>query len=281
MSLLRNLLLPATSVFKKLIKNDVLLSFNTRGDNNSCFPHWLDFSKCLFNTNPPKHCPLTLLPKWTNKWSDFAKTIFLVPSQIEITTIVTAVTRAATIREATAARACSTEMATEMSARPSAAAVGNPTATTSEGETKIERAADASSGHVRSETLLPSAKSASTAMSTASEKRITPREGTRIAALAASATEVLLKFNFIQANLFISGSFQKYDARSSRDEHTSNHNRPHFADREHRSYGGQSYRREFRGEHCTRSGRGAFSQTSTDNHRRRRDRDSERNSDER
>ena len=80
---------------------------------------------------------------------------------------------------------------------------------------------------------------------------------------------------------FFSGSFQKYDARSSRDEHASNHNRPHFADREHRSYGGQSYRREFRGEHCTRSGRGTFSQSSTDNHRRRRDRDSERNSDER
>jgi len=80
-----------------------------------------------------------------------------------------------------------------MSARRSAAAAGNPTATTSEEETKIEPAADASSGHVRSETLLPSARSASTVMSTASEKRITPREGTRIAALAASATEVLFK----------------------------------------------------------------------------------------
>lgn len=80
---------------------------------------------------------------------------------------------------------------------------------------------------------------------------------------------------------FRDGGFQKYDARPSRDEHISNHNRPHFADREHRSYGGQSYRREFRGEHCTRSGRGAFGQTPTDGHRRRRDRDSERNSDER
>lgn len=79
-------------------------------------------------------------------------------------------------------------MATEMTA--SAEAVANPTAMTSEEETKTGPVADASSGHVRSETLLPNARSVSTTMTTASEKRITPREGTRIAALVASAMEV-------------------------------------------------------------------------------------------
>ncbi|CBY20012.1 unnamed protein product [Oikopleura dioica] len=104
-------------------------------------------------------------------------------------------------------------MATEMTA--SAEAVANPTAMTSEEETKTGPVADASSGHVRSETLLPNARSVSTTMPTASEKRITPREGTRIAALVASAMEVFVARAYITPCLVLISAPTKLRPRDS------------------------------------------------------------------